>query len=146
MKPRPKTNQVWQHRNGNFYRVILLTNVDSDRPEYPETVVYENIDNGKRYSRLLSDWHRSMTFHHYAAESKAEEIEVRFVAEALSDYLTQLGVKPDETPEHGGDSTAETLARVAISALRLPRLPEVSPHWQRVPMPKHYDGPEEHEG
>lgn len=39
------------------------------------------------------------------------------VAEALSDYLTQLGVTPDERPEHGGETTAECLARVAINAL-----------------------------
>ncbi len=32
------------------------------------------------------------------------------VAEALSDYRTQLGVNPDERPEHGGDTTAQTLA------------------------------------
>jgi hypothetical protein len=39
------------------------------------------------------------------------------VAEGLSDYLTMLGIDPDEVPEHGGPTTAQTLASVAIKSL-----------------------------
>lgn len=143
MSPLPKTGQVWKHRNGNLYRVICRTNVDSTREKYPETVVYENIENGARYSRLLSDWHRSMTYSHF---SPVKGGHVEAVAESLSDYLTQLGISPNERPEHGGDSTAETLARVAISSLERFAPATLSPHWRTVPAPRHNDGPEEHEG
>lgn len=37
-------------------------------------------------------------------------------AEASSDLLTMLGVNPDERPEHGGPTTAETLAAAVMSA------------------------------
>lgn len=39
------------------------------------------------------------------------------VAARLSDSLTQLGLNPDERPEHGGPSTAEVLATAALSGL-----------------------------
>ena len=55
-------DSVWMHVNGNKYRVLVIANVETERPvEYPPTVVYQNIDNGKVYSRLRSDWYRSMT-------------------------------------------------------------------------------------
>jgi|SRR5688500_13143144 len=61
----------WQHKNGNYYTVDKITNRDSTRQEdYPVTVVYHG-DNGKEWSRKLSDWHRSMTFV-AAAPSPAE--------------------------------------------------------------------------
>lgn len=59
----PKPGSVWQHRNGNRYEVLFLTNDSSERQDrYPRTVVYRNTANGNRYSRALSDWHRSMTW------------------------------------------------------------------------------------
>lgn len=39
-------------------------------------------------------------------------------AEAISDLLTMLGVNPDEQPEHGGPTTAETLAAAVVNAAR----------------------------
>ena len=41
---------------------------------------------------------------------------VRRGAEALDDLLTMLGVNPQERPEHGGDSIAETLAGAVLNA------------------------------
>lgn len=38
-------------------------------------------------------------------------------AEAISDLLTMLGVDPDERPEHGGPTTAETLALAVLRVL-----------------------------
>ena len=59
---KPKIDSLWQHKNGNLYQVLLFANVYSDREDYPETIIYKNINNGKVYCRKLSDWHRSMTF------------------------------------------------------------------------------------
>ncbi|MEE9923742.1 MAG: hypothetical protein PBV01_10320 [Brucella anthropi] len=60
--PYPTPGSVWQHRNGNSYAVVLISNAESERQEkYPTTVVYRNVENGKVYNRKLSDWHRSMT-------------------------------------------------------------------------------------
>jgi hypothetical protein len=42
--------------------------------------------------------------------------QIEDVAEAMSDYLTQLGINPDERPEHGGRSIAEVLAAVALKS------------------------------
>jgi hypothetical protein len=52
---------VWAHTNGIQYRVVLHTNVEGTKPKYPITVCYQNIANGKVYSRPLHDWARSMT-------------------------------------------------------------------------------------
>ena len=55
-------NSVWSHHSGRVYKVLFFTNGEGERaPKYPKTVVYENVDNGNRYSRPLDDWHRSMT-------------------------------------------------------------------------------------
>ncbi len=53
-------NQVWKHKSGSFYRVLLITNEQSTREEYPITVVYKGQD-GVVWSRPLSKWHDSMT-------------------------------------------------------------------------------------
>lgn len=57
----PEPGSVWSHRNGNVYEVLFLTNVtDSYDVHYPLTVVYKGA-NGKTWSRVAADWHRSMT-------------------------------------------------------------------------------------
>jgi hypothetical protein len=53
----------YQHKNGNIYTVILLTNTDSTlerQVDHPIDVVYMG-QNGKIWSRRLSDWERSFT-------------------------------------------------------------------------------------
>lgn len=68
----PALRSVWRHKNGNLYRIEALTNVVEstvavDRQiEYPTTVVYSNIENGKWYSRQLARWHGSMTLYQEA--------------------------------------------------------------------------------
>lgn len=57
----PKPGSAWRHRNGAVYEVLMITNCESTRDEYPPTVVYRGIGNGKLWSRRLDDWHRSMT-------------------------------------------------------------------------------------
>ncbi len=62
MQTWPKLNSVWKHRNGNAYRVHLYTNTElPGKEEYPPTIVYQNVSNGRFYSRRLDDWSRSMT-------------------------------------------------------------------------------------
>lgn len=53
---KPKT--TWQHRNGNVYEVIMLTNEQSTNDNYPVNVVYRG-NNGNVWSRPISDWNRS---------------------------------------------------------------------------------------
>lgn len=58
----PQVRSIWKHHSGRQYVVVTFANVEQDRQdEYPTTIVYDNIMNGKRYSRKLSDWDRSMT-------------------------------------------------------------------------------------
>jgi hypothetical protein len=65
VKRRPLAGNQWQHRNGIIYTVLCITN-DEAREElaakFPETVVYENMATGLRWSRPLWDWHRSFKF------------------------------------------------------------------------------------
>lgn len=53
-------NSVWTHTNGNKYRILMITNTDSTNSDYQPTVVYQG-ENNKLWSRLLSNWDRSMT-------------------------------------------------------------------------------------
>lgn len=55
----PTPYSTWQHKNGTEYTVLLIANADSDKAEYPVTVVYQG-PNGKVWSRPLSEWYRSM--------------------------------------------------------------------------------------
>lgn len=56
----PKQFSRWQHRNGNTYLVLVITNL-LDTTDYPMTVVYQNDENGTMWSRPVRDWHRSFT-------------------------------------------------------------------------------------
>lgn len=58
----PIPGKVYKHNNGNRYKVVMLTNQQTTRPEqYPVTVVYFNVKNGTTWSRPVSDWERSFT-------------------------------------------------------------------------------------
>ena len=64
-KSHPRPRSVWQHRDGDIYKVVMLANEATEQPDrYPVTVVYRGKD-GKVWSRPLSDWHRSMTPAHH---------------------------------------------------------------------------------
>ena len=54
----PTPGSLWEHYNGNKYKVILLTNKKSTSNKYVPQVVYENMD-GDIWSRPVHDWHRS---------------------------------------------------------------------------------------
>jgi hypothetical protein len=49
-------------------------------------------------------------------------------ANAISDLLTMLGVDPDERQEHGGPTTAETLAAAVIRAVNAVDVEKIR-HW-----------------
>lgn len=49
----------YKHRNGNIYTVLFLTN-SGGREKHPVDVVYIG-QNGKIWSRRLTDWDRSFT-------------------------------------------------------------------------------------
>jgi len=57
----PTEESVWRHHSGRYYQVLFLTN-EHDRSDYPRTVVYQGLENGKKWSGPLEDWHRRMTF------------------------------------------------------------------------------------
>ena len=56
----PPIDSQWLHTNGSTYTVMHCANRDSDRPDYPPTVVYRNT-HGKIYVKPLSTWYRSRT-------------------------------------------------------------------------------------
>lgn len=56
----PKVWELYRHHNGSLYRVEMITNVDSDRPEYPVTVCYRGED-GLVWSKTLSEFLAKMT-------------------------------------------------------------------------------------
>ena len=53
----PEPDTRWQHRNGNVYQVVLITNLP-DEERYPKTIVYRNVSNGTYWYRRADDWHR----------------------------------------------------------------------------------------
>ncbi len=57
----PPVDSTWKHHNGNLYRVVMHTNTESDRAEYPTTIVYTNVVNGTNWSRAATEWSRSFT-------------------------------------------------------------------------------------
>lgn len=55
-----KKGQIWKHRNGNEYEILLITN-ELDDPKYPKTVVYKNTRVGTVWSRFARNWAGSFT-------------------------------------------------------------------------------------
>jgi hypothetical protein len=59
----PEVGSVWEHHSGRIYVVLFLVNEpNSDKPDYPRTVIYRG-PNGKLWSGRLDDWHRRMRRH-----------------------------------------------------------------------------------
>lgn len=52
---------IWKHYGGPVYEVILHANVEGAKEQYPQSVVYRNVDNANIYVRPLSEWARSFT-------------------------------------------------------------------------------------
>ncbi|UPT52992.1 hypothetical protein [Hafnia phage yong3] len=60
MQKLPNIWSMWQHHNGNVYRVLMLANVDSNHPCYQVTVIYED-SNGKVWAKTLDNFMENMT-------------------------------------------------------------------------------------
>ena len=61
-RPEVVEGDVWQHTNGGEYRVLFVTNTHNPREDHPPDVIYETLrDPARKWSRPLSDWHRSFT-------------------------------------------------------------------------------------
>jgi hypothetical protein len=59
----PKTDTVWQHSTGRYYKILLLTNTEADpgrELDHPVNVVYIGI-NGKIWSKTLENFLNKMT-------------------------------------------------------------------------------------
>lgn len=55
----PAQDEIWQHTNGRHYKVLFITNTAVVREGHDPDVVYASGPN--KWSRPLSDWHRSFT-------------------------------------------------------------------------------------
>lgn len=63
---------VWEHKNGQKYAVVAMANTETgNQDRYPTTVVYQNIQNFKFYTRPLNDWYRSMVFKYRTVQAYA---------------------------------------------------------------------------
>lgn len=62
---KPTPGSFWLHtKTGNVYEVLHIANdVENPRPQYPTSVVYRGVHNGKVWSGRLDDWHRRMKEH-----------------------------------------------------------------------------------
>lgn len=85
---RPTLGSRWQHRNGNFYTVEGYSNGSGLSDKHPLTIHYRG-DNGKPWSRALSQWHTSMTL-------VPVDRSRRSIAEGLSIGLCQARQHSDE--------------------------------------------------
>lgn len=58
---KPKIGTYWRNKSsGRVYVVYDYTNETADRlDEYPVRISYQRLDDKTRWSRSLSDWHRS---------------------------------------------------------------------------------------
>lgn len=60
----PEVGSIWQHHSGRFYEVEMIANEGSNRPGFPDMVVYRErtiAGDGKVYARPLYEWYGSMT-------------------------------------------------------------------------------------
>jgi hypothetical protein len=95
---RPLIGTRWVHTNNHHaYTILLLTNEHSENDNYQIQVVYKG-DNGKIWSKPLSDWHRSMTLENsslsfekqYLGDFQVTEREIK-LHEKLEDYYSRTG-------------------------------------------------------
>jgi hypothetical protein len=58
---KPALHSIWKNKtSGNLYVVYDYTNEESTRlDEYPVRISYKRLVDGTKWSRSLSDWHRS---------------------------------------------------------------------------------------
>ena len=57
----PVNGQIWRHTGGKLYEVLLLSNMESQTEGFRPTVVYQEVDGGRVWSRPLLEWHPNFT-------------------------------------------------------------------------------------
>lgn len=55
----PQIGSIWEHKNGNLYRVLLVTNTESTNKKYPVTIVYRGA-NGNLWTKSLDKFLEKM--------------------------------------------------------------------------------------
>jgi hypothetical protein len=51
----PEINSKWKHKSGKTYTVLMITNENATKQDYPITVVYKDNENNV-WSRTLEKW------------------------------------------------------------------------------------------
>lgn len=117
--------------DGEIYRIVVTPTpdapgVDEDGLSPLEVAIAQRIwerwrtDSGELEihddPRNVALWLRPVLpgFAPPAAPPVMDEVDVAHGAERILDLLEQLGIDPDERPEHGGRSIAETLAAAVL--------------------------------
>lgn len=49
-------NRIYQHHSGSYYRLVLITNRQSDNANWPKTACYRNIFTGAEWSRPFAEF------------------------------------------------------------------------------------------
>lgn len=62
MGRRPIPNDIWQHANGNEYRVLFVANDSHKSEDHPEQVVYQSVRGDGHWARPLATWNERMTY------------------------------------------------------------------------------------
>ncbi|HBO1356873.1 TPA: hypothetical protein L5622_001949 [Pseudomonas aeruginosa] len=101
----PKSRYI--HRNGVEYEVVMIANGESTSPEYPPTIVYRGVANGKVWARPACEWDRSMQLVERPASAKVEGTE-----QVSSTWLAQLRSEYRQFAE-ADEKLQSALARVA---------------------------------
>lgn len=56
----PEIGSMWCNKESQYlYRVYDYTNLETTRNDYPIRISYIRLSDGTKWSRSLSDWHRS---------------------------------------------------------------------------------------
>lgn len=58
----PKKGTYWRHHKGYLYKVIMIANRAAGKEKqykFPLTVVYKDMETGRVWARLFSEWHKS---------------------------------------------------------------------------------------
>lgn len=106
----PKIGSTWEHRNGNLYRVLMYTNREGTKEDYPITISYRNVNNNEDYSGRLDDWERRMTWIKDTPHPETLVIRIRNAIDGrINDLLTET--KPEHDDSLVGINEAWSIVR-----------------------------------
>lgn len=112
-QPFPAPGSIWRHYNGLEFKVLFITASNADHPEYPAHVVYKGLHNGKKWTRPLHDWHRSMTFESEGSATYSEE-------EDVDELISDLRMEASDAASYAqGGGHSELMFEAASTLERL---------------------------